>query len=140
MAVWIEAEWLFFSKVSRTFLKYKNGSKIFYELLRSLPTYTELPHIFQKKLITLPSILVGQLSLVGILATAKIFLSKLLTHKIFHKSVSLSLGIFELIWYLVKKLYRRKLLKLSAAERYNHFLTRLMFYKSIALWKSHISN
>ena len=53
LAVWSRADWLVFFKVSRTFLKYENGSKIFYELLRSILTYTELPHIFEKKVITL---------------------------------------------------------------------------------------
>ena len=49
LAVWSRADWLVFFKVSRTFLKYENGSKNFYELLRSILTYTELPHIFEKK-------------------------------------------------------------------------------------------
>ena len=35
--------------VSRVFLKYKNGSNFFYELLRPLPAHTELPHILEKK-------------------------------------------------------------------------------------------
>ena len=38
----------FFSKVSRLFLEYKNDSKKFYELQRSILTFTELPHIFEK--------------------------------------------------------------------------------------------
>ena len=49
LAVWSRADWLVFFKVSRTFLKYENGSNFFYELLRSILTYTELPHIFEKK-------------------------------------------------------------------------------------------
>ena len=53
LAVWSRADWLVFFKVSRTFLKYENGSKNFYELLRSILTYTELPYIFEKKVITL---------------------------------------------------------------------------------------
>ena len=53
LAVWSRADWLVFFKVSRTFLKYENGSKNFYELLRSILTYTELPHIFEKKVIML---------------------------------------------------------------------------------------
>ena len=53
LAVWSRADWLVFFKVSRTFLKYENGSNFFYELLRSILTYTELPHIFEKKVITL---------------------------------------------------------------------------------------
>ena len=53
LAVWSRADWLVFFKVSRTFLKYENGSNFFYELLRSILTYTELPHIFEKKVIML---------------------------------------------------------------------------------------
>ena len=53
LTVWSRADWLVFFKVSRTFLKYENGSKNFYELLRSILTYTELPHIFEKKVIML---------------------------------------------------------------------------------------
>ena len=33
------------------------GSNFFHELLRPLPTHTELPHIFEKKVITLIGIL-----------------------------------------------------------------------------------
>ena len=53
LAVWSRADWLVFFKVSRTFLKYENGWNFFYELLRSILTYTELSHIFEKKVITL---------------------------------------------------------------------------------------
>ena len=37
-----------FDMVSRTFLKYKNGSNFFYDLLRPLLIHTVLPHIFEK--------------------------------------------------------------------------------------------
>ena len=43
------ADWLVFSKVSTVFLKYKNGSNVFYELLRSILTFTELPYILEKR-------------------------------------------------------------------------------------------
>ena len=39
--------------VSRTFLKYKNGSNFFYDLLRPFPIHTVLPHIFKKNVIKL---------------------------------------------------------------------------------------
>ena len=42
-----------FDMVSRTFLKYKNGSNFFYDLLRPFPIHTVLPHIFKKNVITL---------------------------------------------------------------------------------------
>ena len=48
-----------FDMVSRTFLKYENGPKKFYELLRPLSAHTELPHIFGKKVITLLYIVLG---------------------------------------------------------------------------------
>ena len=42
-----------FDMVSRIFLRYKDGSNFFYNLLRPLPIHTVLPHIFEKKGITL---------------------------------------------------------------------------------------
>ena len=42
-----------FDMVSRIFLKYKNGSNFFYDLLRPFPIHTVLPHIFKKNVITL---------------------------------------------------------------------------------------
>ena len=43
--------------VSRVLFKYENDPKKFYELLRPLPSHTELPHIFGKKVITLTTTL-----------------------------------------------------------------------------------
>ena len=40
----------------QNFFEIKNDSNFFYELLRSILTYTELPHIFEKKVIKLVSI------------------------------------------------------------------------------------
>ena len=53
LAVWSGADWLVFYEVSIDFLQYKNGSKIFYDLLRPIPTYTEGPQIFKKIVIAL---------------------------------------------------------------------------------------
>ena len=47
------ADWLVFFKVSRTFLKYENGSNFFYDLLRPFPIHTILPNVFKKNVITL---------------------------------------------------------------------------------------
>ena len=44
---------LVFYKVSIDFLLFKNGSKIFYELLRPIPIHTEVSHIFEKIVIAL---------------------------------------------------------------------------------------
>ena len=35
------------------FLPYKNGSKLFYDPLRSIPTHTQVPQIFEKNVIAL---------------------------------------------------------------------------------------
>ena len=37
-----------FNRISIDFLQYKNGSKIFYDLLRPISTYSEGPQIFKK--------------------------------------------------------------------------------------------
>ena len=41
------------------FFTFKNDSKLFYELLRPIPSHTEVPHIFEKIVIALIRIHLG---------------------------------------------------------------------------------
>ena len=53
-----------FNELVPPFLHYKNVSKIFYELLRPIPTHAERPHDFKKNVIALPHILLEMLKFV----------------------------------------------------------------------------